>query len=903
MNIRTLLLGIGLLSPCLSFAQSFRPIFQRKSSVVTEIRHKSNRNGTSIRPSYILPDRRTCATMEVDSLLRIRHPELGSLQEFEVHLQKAMARRQADGLFTPLAANEVYTIPVIVHVIHNGEPVGQGANISQAQVISQIEVLNEDYRRQANTPGFNQHPAGADALIQFALARVDPDGNLLAEPGIHRVNGNQSAWDHSGCEAQLKPQTQWNPNQYFNIWTVQFGGDAESLLGYAQFPNLSGLNGLDNNMGAASTDGVVIRHQAFGRVGSVTAPYDGGRTATHEVGHWLGLRHIWGDGDCDADDFCTDTPNAAGPNYACDELHSCNGTAPDMVENYMDYTNDACMNILTVQQKQRMRTVLEVSPRRKELLTSRVHLVDTDPGDPTEPGAQPLARIAQDASVGCTPMTVHFQDASNNGQNRQWYFPGANVEFSETANPTVTYSTNGSYDVQLISRNGNLSDTATCYGCVVALSGIEHPLPFIEDFEDNEDLLGWVLFNPDGDRTWDFFANVSAGEDNGYSAVIDNYSEETDPTGTIDILFSGKLDLASNPTTALEFDVAYAQYSQQYSDTLVLFYSTDCGQTFAPFWFKGGADLATAAPTEDEFIPTKNQWEHIHIPLGFLQGQSNVHLAIVNYSGWGNKLYLDNIMMSVPQLTSAPQAAFYSVQKTNCQGDLVSFWDASREYPQQWEWSFPGGTPSSSRLQNPMVYYSQPGTYSVTLKVTNGRGSTQVVGNNYVKVNALPEVAVTPNDVTIAPEGVVTLRASGAIDYEWLPDRGLSQGTGAQVEASPLTTTTYAVTGTDANGCSSTTTVTVRIGNPTPIDEGEIDTTIKLYPNPGNGKLTVDLSGLPLGTYTLEVVNLLGQRVWGDEGNTTTTIRHLDLNGQPAGLYLVRISDGQTQHVRKYLKQ
>ncbi|MEO1713309.1 MAG: M43 family zinc metalloprotease, partial [Bacteroidota bacterium] len=169
-------------------------------------------------------------------------------------------------------------------------------------------------------------------------------------------------------DSELKPATFWDPNRYFNIWTVNFGGFiGRNLLGYAQFPSNSGLLGLEVDEGLAETDGVVVGYKYFGR-GSfpeLNETYNLGRTCTHEVGHWLGLRHIWGDGDCTVDDFCSDTPASDEPNYSCSPHISC-GTQ-DMIENYMDYTDDQCMNLFTQDQKDRMIQVLENSPRRNTL--------------------------------------------------------------------------------------------------------------------------------------------------------------------------------------------------------------------------------------------------------------------------------------------------------------------------------------------------------------------------------------------------------------------------------------------------------------------------------------------------------------------------------------------------------
>ncbi len=267
-------------------------------------------------------------------------------------------------------------IPVVVHVIHNGEPVGTGANISFEQIRSQIEVLNEDFRRQAGTNGFNDHPQGVDTEIEFFLAETDPQGNVLPEPGVHRYNGGQDSWPKGAfrnpIDRMVKPMTIWPPEDYFNIWTVNFGGFlSRDLLGYAQFPSESMLPGLNPDEGSPETDGIVIGYKYFGSsekgdFPDLIAPFDLGRTTTHEVGHWLGLRHIWGDGDCLVDDFCEDTPNAGAPNFGCSQNTSCAST--DMIENYMDYTDDQCMNIFTLEQKQRIHSVLENSPRRKELV-------------------------------------------------------------------------------------------------------------------------------------------------------------------------------------------------------------------------------------------------------------------------------------------------------------------------------------------------------------------------------------------------------------------------------------------------------------------------------------------------------------------------------------------------------
>ncbi len=319
-----------------------------------------------------------CYTVEANQELREKYPQLGTMEEFEQWLaprvraykQELAAKRQV-----------VLTIPVVFHIIHNGEPAGTGDNLSSTYINAQIDQLNNDFRRILGTSGYNDNSVGADTEIEFCPAAVAPGGATLAEPGINRIDRNAKGWSappYGSCsggfndsyiEGTIKPQSQWDPNQYFNIWVMDVNCN---ILGYAQFPSQSGLPGLNSNGGPSGTDGVVLLTST---VGSTDTPnpqggsYGQGRTGTHEVGHFFGLRHIWGDGGCGIDDYCADTPESDAANYGCPTTHvSCGST--DMVRNYMDYTNDACMNIFTQDQKARMQAVMANSPRRASLAAS-----------------------------------------------------------------------------------------------------------------------------------------------------------------------------------------------------------------------------------------------------------------------------------------------------------------------------------------------------------------------------------------------------------------------------------------------------------------------------------------------------------------------------------------------------
>ncbi|MFM9826393.1 M43 family zinc metalloprotease [Flavobacterium sp.] len=312
-----------------------------------------------------------CATTEYEEFLQEKNPKRMTNTQFESWLAPLIQKKSS---MRTAQTNAIITIPVVVHVIYNGQAVGTAPNISDIQVESQITVLNQDYRRRIGTPGENSNSVGADTEIEFVLAQQDPNGNPTN--GIDRVSYCVDSWSNSDIETILKPNTIWNPTQYLNLWTVQFSDN--KLLGYAQFPDGSGLSGIGSSGGGSNTDGVVIRYNSFGS-GSGTSflldsPYNKGRTTTHEVGHWLGLIHIWGDGsNCNSNtDYCDDTPVAKDANYGCPTgIDSCTlKFGPDMIENYMDYTDDSCMNIFTLNQKTRMNTVMDNSARRLSLKTS-----------------------------------------------------------------------------------------------------------------------------------------------------------------------------------------------------------------------------------------------------------------------------------------------------------------------------------------------------------------------------------------------------------------------------------------------------------------------------------------------------------------------------------------------------
>lgn len=256
--------------------------------------------------------------------------------------------------------DEVIIVPVVIHVLYNNND----QNISDQQVISQIISLNNDYRRlnadTVNTPAPFRSVA-ADVRIQFCLAKVDPQGKFTTGI-IHKyTNESQFLADDAMKFSSKGGDDAWDATKYLNIWVCNLFG---RTLGYAVLPG-----------SPLEKDGVVIKYDAFGTTGNLTAPYNKGRTATHEIGHWLGLKHLWGDSQC-GDDGIADTPPQETSNSYCPSfphLSSCSiNSYGDMFMDYMDFTDDGCMNMFTQGQKGEMRGLFALGNVRNSFLNSNV---------------------------------------------------------------------------------------------------------------------------------------------------------------------------------------------------------------------------------------------------------------------------------------------------------------------------------------------------------------------------------------------------------------------------------------------------------------------------------------------------------------------------------------------------
>ena len=383
------------------------------------------------------------------------------------------------------------TIPVVVHIVYkNGNE-----NISNAQIQSQLDVLNEDFTR-TNADAFNTPadflPIVSNTQVNFCLAQQSPNGNPTN--GIIRKQTTTNFFPLFGDAIyydSLGGSTAWNTQIYLNIWVAEI---ESGILGWAQFPAAGDTN----------TDGVVIDFEHFGTIGTAIYPYDLGRTATHEVGHWFNLYHTWGDNSC-GNDYVNDTPIQEQGNFGC-KIHpyiSCSNTG-DMFMNFMDYTNDACMNSFTEGQKDRIWS--SISNWRTGLLTSN----------------------------GCVPTTIPNSDAgiisiiepnNLNSNCASPIYPKVvlkNYGLTNLNSVTIKYNINNNNNIYY-SWNGDLqtNEQDTILLSALSSTGTSHLLNVSTQYPNNS-----TDINPSNDKESIIFSSIN-GEQVQLNFMTDNYALET----------------------------------------------------------------------------------------------------------------------------------------------------------------------------------------------------------------------------------------------------------------------------------------------------------------------------------------------------------------------------------------
>ena len=588
-----------------------------------------------------------------------RIPSLADQQEFEEWIDNKQSLNRKNNKNQSLR-QLVYHLPVVIHVIHKGEPIGTGTNISEAQILSQIQTINNDFRRK-NEAQINLLPPefralAADTEIEFVLAKQDPEG--LPTNGITRTRGGRNTYRMED-DLELKNLIHWNPENYINIYAVDLAGD---VIGYAQFPETDKLQGLELGQVSGRTDGVVIDYKYFGSGGSAD-PSSLGRTLTHELGHFFGLRHTWGDGGCDVDDFVADTP-LSSEDY--DGYSNCNGRPTsceglDMFQNFLTYANDACMALFTAGQKERMLVVLQNSPRRRSLINSHAKeepvIVPNDAGialfiiniiDPCTKTFIPTVNVR---NYGSTPINNFEVSILQNGlvmYSRE--FSGYNLGYLEMVSLQLEQidvfakgelrvearvdKVNGGTDNKLF-NNHQRTDIFVPYITTI---------PFLQDFETS--LIPFYKVNPDFFLTWQLTKAPISGVPDNLAAFMNFYDYEKNE-GTKDLLISPILNLADASQAFLSFRYAYAQYRSGDSDGLEIYITNNCSadtEKAVKIFDKKGSALATASPTTDPFVPAGNEhWRTEQLDLTPFIGMENLQIIFAGVNDYGNNLYLDDI--------------------------------------------------------------------------------------------------------------------------------------------------------------------------------------------------------------------------------------------------------------------
>lgn len=791
----------------------------------------------------------------------------------------------------------VINVPVVVHIIHSGEPVGTGSNISDAQVAAQIQVMNEDFS--AMDPDFGNTPAQwsgviGDAMINFCLAQVAPDGTATSGITRHNIPVTGSSSNNNNIESTIKPQTMWDPTQYMNVYVLSIPGTTANggVLGYAYLPY--------NGTIGSSNDGIVVDYNWFGGPGFGQS---GDKTMTHEIGHYLGLFHTFDGESCNSDDGVADTPNINSPT-ADQGFFSCNTNFPTgpsscgnehMYVNYMDYSQESCYTSFTNGQIAIMRAVLEGTSNvpgfgsRTALVSNAVACnlpaVDASLVSLLSPTGivcsgspvSPVVELRNTGQQNLTSATITYTVGAGAPQAFSW---SGNLTTGQTETVTLTPflpAAPGLYNLNVIVSNpNNTTDGNAANNAVSAqievVDRVDLPLAENVENETGFPLSGSNIrsLNVSNDNfEWEIFLGASANGAGMSSLRFNNYdgSSSSNPNNTIDALLTETYDVAGSTDLTLTFDVAYAPYNNTFSDSLYVLLAIDCNSTYdTEVYYLGGNQLATAPSTFNAFVPAANEWRNETIDLSAYNNVSSISVAFVNRSGYGNNLYLDNINLSGQGGGCAISGAVSSMD-ASCFGAndgtaAVVVTGGSGNYTYQWSANTGGQT-------TPTAIGLSAGSYTVT--VSDGPTCSQIFNTS---INQPVDVTlnVSSNDESSngANDGIATATASGGnggFTYQW------SNGdSGATITG--LAPGNYTVTATDNTGCFEVSSVTINgfscgtIGGTISGDDvscnGDADGSLSVSPSGGSGPYQYlwsnnetgsSIDNLPAGNYTVTITD------------------------------------------------
>jgi PKD repeat protein len=547
------------------------------------------------------------------------------------------------------------TIPVVFHILHQNGP----ENVSNQVIYDALAQINIDYQKMdPDTALINAHfQARATACnLVFKLATIDPNGNCTN--GIIRHYDSNTNWvqtspaySYSGTAAG-----KWNPTKYMNIYIVKSISDGSGNSGGGIIVGYTYTPGTISTGGAA--DAIVYN---YGWLGAANKDC---RSLAHEMGHWLGLKHTFGNTNnpgvsCGDDNLgvisgqpIDDTPKTVGFFSTCPPQtpNSCDTSNWANVENIMDYSS--CPKMFTLGQCKRMRqTLLGTTNGRNNLVTSANKIAT---GVRVPQVCAPIADFSADKHTFCAGTVVTFSDSTTNSMitGYQWDFPGGSPATSTAANPVITYPTAGQYPVTYTATNSAGSNTITKTAYInVGNTTADVQSGFIEGFETitvpNAD---WTINNSNGGPGWTQTTTAASTGTN--SMMIDNYNN---PAGSVEVLYTPSYNIqginAATPTVAFTFKLAYQRLTTSASEKLQVFSSINCGQSWTQRYAKSGSSLATvAAANVNPYVPASaSEWRTETVSIGALSAQQNVSFKFVftsDANGNSNNIYIDDINIS-----------------------------------------------------------------------------------------------------------------------------------------------------------------------------------------------------------------------------------------------------------------
>ncbi len=555
--------------------------------------------------------------------------------------------RVTSGAYATTDREEECIIPVVVHILHDN---GDG-NISYEQVLSGIDMLNEDFNRENEDTTFTRDTEDApfsdvasNMGVRFELAKIDPDGNCTNGierrfVGLRSYNASNGA-KHDGSGGL----NAWDRNYYFNIWIVNSidsdGGG--TILGYAEFPY----------GGGSSNYGVIIRNDAYGTVGTAS----GDRTLSHEVGHCLGLLHTFQGGchtsACDGNgDYCCDTPPVSEAHWSCTTTqNSCTGIpfgdlyefdAYDQFENFMSYS--PCQNMFSNDQK-------AIVLGNFAGIGFMTNLVDPDHYSETGVGMPEVLCKAQfiveDPTICAGNPIQFFDDSYSNVTGWLWTFEGGTPSSSTDENPIVTYDTPGNYTVELEVTDGASTESTVVEDYIVVMANPGISLPYMESFETiaMPDYDRFFIVDEDEEDVWEIFDG--AGATGTKCVYIQNRGNDN---RTRDELISGSIDLSgvdADDDVIFNFKYAYRRRHSSDDEWLRFYISNDCGQTWTLRKNIHGDDLSEEIMTSNYIPETPEDWVQVNITNinpDYYSADFRFKFQFENDNG--NNIYLDDINM------------------------------------------------------------------------------------------------------------------------------------------------------------------------------------------------------------------------------------------------------------------